>query len=167
MKDLSDVSCHKIAFSDKTGKSVINSNNFPPTNSLLETITPGAAFHWKRSLFETFSREEVVTNTVDKFCEDNGIDHIDIMKIDVQGMEYRVLEGARKMLYDQKISLIYFEVITVPTYIGQRSLKDYFNLLDSLGYEFINFYNPISNKKRLLQADILFISSDFSKSKNS
>lgn len=159
MRGNSGVSCHNIAFSDKPGKSEINSNKFAPTNSLLETDSQ-CSDYWNHSKFETVTKEKITINTVDKFCEENGVDYIDIMKIDVQGMEFSVLEGARKMLDAQKISIIYFEVITAPTYVNQHHLKDYFNLLDSVGYEFLNFYNPVSTKKRLLQTDLLFASSE-------
>ena len=162
MKDLPNVSCHNIAFSEKAGKFVINSNSFAPTNSLLETDSR-VTDYWKKVDFERVKKEEVDTCTLDEFCEDNGIKHIDILKIDVQGMEYSVLEGAKKMLESQEISIIYLEIIIVPTYVGQRTLKDYFSLFESLGYEFLNFYNPVTNKKRLLQADFLFVSSSFKK----
>jgi FkbM family methyltransferase len=40
----------------------------------------------------------VSLNKLDTFCANNGISFIDILKIDTQGYEYEVLQGARKNL---------------------------------------------------------------------
>ncbi|PSN20147.1 hypothetical protein C7271_03615 [filamentous cyanobacterium CCP5] len=55
-------------------------------------------------------KEEIVSvDTVDDFCTDNGIENIDLLKIDVEGAEYQVLLGARKMLENKKIRCCLFE----------------------------------------------------------
>ena len=54
----------------------------------------------------------------------------------MQGAEYAVLEGAREMLTAQRIDVIYMEVITAPTYVGQRELHDYLALLHGRGYRY-------------------------------
>lgn len=43
-------------------------------------------------------RIDVQSTTIDIFCEQAGIEHIDLLKIDVQGHEGEVLEGADSML---------------------------------------------------------------------
>ncbi len=45
----------------------------------------------------------------DDFCEDNGIDHIDFMKIDTEGHEHLALKGFSRMLAQRKIDVIQFE----------------------------------------------------------
>jgi FkbM family methyltransferase len=42
--------------------------------------------------------QTIQLTTVDKYCETNGIDHIDFIKIDVEGYEFKVLLGAQNML---------------------------------------------------------------------
>ena len=43
-------------------------------------------------------RIDVQSTTIDIFCAEIGIEHIDLLKIDVQGHEGEVLEGADNML---------------------------------------------------------------------
>ena len=53
--------------------------------------------------------EEVVASTVDAYCEMHGIGNIDLLKIDVEGAEYQVLLGARRMLQARRIRCCTFE----------------------------------------------------------
>ena len=53
-------------------------------------------------------------------------------------------------------------MITAPTYVGQRELHDYLALLDARGYQLFDFYNPARRDGRLIQADVIFVSSDLS-----
>lgn len=53
--------------------------------------------------------EEVLATTIDAYCEKNSISRIDLLKIDVEGAEYQVLLGARRMLEHKKIQCCVFE----------------------------------------------------------
>jgi FkbM family methyltransferase len=53
--------------------------------------------------------EEVAATTIDAYCERNSIATIDLVKIDVEGAEYQVLLGARRMLKARAIRCIAFE----------------------------------------------------------
>jgi FkbM family methyltransferase len=46
---------------------------------------------------------KVKVKTIDLFCEENGIDKIDYIKIDTEGFEFNVLKGANRMLSEGKI----------------------------------------------------------------
>lgn len=54
--------------------------------------------------------DSVPTVDLDDFCKQNGIDHVDLMKVDVQGHEYDVLKGAEKLIRDGRIGLLLFEL---------------------------------------------------------
>lgn len=51
----------------------------------------------------------VSATTIDKYCEITKIDSIDLLKIDVEGAELNVLEGARNMFKSKKIKCCVFE----------------------------------------------------------
>ena len=53
--------------------------------------------------------EEIEIRTLDGFCRDKGIGHILFLKVDVEGHEKKVLDGAREMLAAGKIDFIQFE----------------------------------------------------------
>lgn len=77
---------------------------------------------------------EVEVSTVTDYCKKNGIQQIDLMKIDVEGGEFQVLLGARTMLEEGRIAYVQFEY--GPNYIGSRTLlKDIFDLAEKIDYE--------------------------------
>ncbi len=53
--------------------------------------------------------EEISTITLDEYVWQNGIEEIDLLKMDVEGHELDVLNGAIKCLQDNKIKCIQFE----------------------------------------------------------
>lgn len=67
-------------------------------------------------------------STVDAFCRQHRIDHIDFLKIDVEGDEFRVLKGASEMLSGGRISCIQFEYGAFST-DTRFLLKDYYAML--------------------------------------
>lgn len=54
-------------------------------------------------------REPVMIETVDSYCEGNGIDAITLLKIDVEGHELDVLRGAARMFARRAIGAVSFE----------------------------------------------------------
>ncbi len=75
----------------------------------------------------------VTSRTLDAFCREQGVEHIDFLKIDVEGGELDVLMGASGLLGDKKIETLQFE------YGGtfkdaQVSLRQVYDLLTSSGY---------------------------------
>jgi len=147
------------AIAEDSGKSILHQNSQPSTNSLLPTHSDGVSY-WGDGLLETQNTVEVSTVSIDDFCKENSIDHIDILKLDIQGFEYPALLGARNMLQGKKISLIYSEIIVVPTYEKQHKFHEYLSFFDSYDYNFYNLYNPKQQGGQLNQADFLFIATE-------
>jgi hypothetical protein len=59
--------------------------------------------------FEPIGIEETPATTVDDYCESKKIECIDLLKIDVEGAEFQVLQGARRMLKSKRIACLTFE----------------------------------------------------------
>lgn len=55
-------------------------------------------------------RATIACTTLDDYAQEEGIDRIALLKVDVEGFEPLVFEGARELLSGQRIGLIYFEV---------------------------------------------------------
>ena len=80
----------------------------------IEMFSPQAgsklASIYHRSLtWEGGTRELVPCRTIDGFCLEQRIQHIDFLKIDVEGHELEVLRGAKRMLETDHIDIIQFE----------------------------------------------------------
>src|SRR6476659_8519291 len=109
------VSLHRLALSSARGSGVLNVNRNAETNSLLPSDAH-AAQYWGEGLLETLSKVEVALQTLDGFCDEHSIARIDVLKLDVQGAEYSVLEGADALLSAQRVGMLYAEVIIAPQY---------------------------------------------------
>lgn len=53
--------------------------------------------------------ERVRISTIDAYCTAHGIDHIDLLKIDVEGHELDVLNGGEQMFSQSAIDMVTFE----------------------------------------------------------
>ncbi|HSD07372.1 FkbM family methyltransferase [Flavobacterium sp.] len=53
--------------------------------------------------------EEIEIRTIDTFCSENSISKINFLKIDVEGHELNVLNGASELIKNNKIDFIQFE----------------------------------------------------------
>lgn len=70
--------------------------------------------------------------TLDTYAKDTQIEKIDFVKVDVEGAELAVLEGARDLLERRSIRFLQFEY--GDTWIDARVfLKDLFDYIDALG----------------------------------
>jgi len=81
--------------------------------------------------------EQVPATTIDRFCQEHGISRIDLLKIDVEGAEYQVLQGARGMFANKKIQCCVFEFGQTTFDMGNQpdEIESYLKLL---GYRLRN-----------------------------
>ena len=71
--------------------------------------------------------------TLDQFCDEQDIDHIDLLKIDTEGNELACLRGAKDLLSRRAIRTIQFEFNEM-NIISRATFKDFWDLLE--GYRF-------------------------------
>jgi FkbM family methyltransferase len=80
-------------------------------------------------------REQVPAITLDSFCAEHQISTIDYLKVDVEGAESDVLQGASQLLAAKAIRFIQFEISQKMLEGMGRSAKATFDLLQAYGYE--------------------------------
>ena len=134
----SGVQTHAVALGSSPGKAALHVNRSSATNSLLASDTRAASY-WGSGLLDTDATVDVTVTTIDRFCAERSLEHVDILKLDVQGAEYDVLKGASALLAAQHIDLVYMEMITAPTYVGQHDLHEYLALFRSLRLRVVRF----------------------------
>lgn len=145
-----------IAISNIPGTLRLNSNAYSATNSVLPIAEEGKICWGDRLTAQ--NTVEVPSTTIDAFCEENLIHHIDILKLDLQGHELAALQGTQRMLGNQAIDVIYLELLVSKSYEGQPQLHEYLNLFAQYNYKFLDFYSPIRKGVQLIQCDLVFVS---------
>lgn len=117
------VSHQRAAVSDRPGKVTLH--------------TVGAGGRWN-SIYEIAgvhsTHETVVTTTLDIYSRDAGLDRIDLLKIDTEGHDLAVLNGARGLFRQGRIGIVQFEYNHCWIY-ARQFLRDAFELLTPLGYQ--------------------------------
>lgn len=138
-----NVTAINYAFSDKDGAGLffssdkLNGSEWTPSGSLLP---PTDLLKCRISFSEG---KTVDTKRFDTFCKEEGIIHVDVIHMDVQGAEHMVLNG----LGTYRPEIIYYETCEYPNYDGSKDLKYLLNLLDEMGYRV----------EQSLQYDTLFV----------
>jgi FkbM family methyltransferase len=64
--------------------------------------------------------EEVPATTIDDYCDEKGIEQIDLLKVDTEGAELQVMKGAQKMLKSGRIKCLTFEFGQTTFDMGNR-----------------------------------------------
>jgi FkbM family methyltransferase len=100
-------------------------------------------------------KERLTTRTIDSIAHELGLDSVDLIKIDVQGVEHLVLEGAKKVL--SKSKFVWIELSFKPLYVGSSVFHDIYDLMETNGFILLELSpghrSPINE---LLQVDALF-----------
>lgn len=129
------------ALGDAEGDATLFLNKFDQTNSLLPTA-PGASRYLVRvDGMERQAQRTVSVTTLDRFCAERGIERVDLLKLDTQGYELRVLEGARGLIGRLSIPLIYLELNFVQYYEEQPLFPEVYNYLYEHGYRLVWLYD--------------------------
>jgi FkbM family methyltransferase len=116
------------ALSDYNGTIDFHQNDDPSqsgTDSVYDMNTIGYHPHTQKI--------SVPCTTIDSFCENNHIEHINLVKIDVEGHELFVLKGGGGMLSKGNIDYIQFEYGHAAR-AARVLLLDIVNLLENYGY---------------------------------
>ena len=84
--------------------------------------------------------ESVAAITLDHFCVRNHIQRLDLIKIDTDGHEYKVLEGARKTI-KKRFPCVVFEIGGYVLNEQGLEFGQFYDYFKSLGYSLLNAKN--------------------------
>ncbi len=71
--------------------------------------------------------------SLDYFLQTNGIERVNLLKIDTEGHELKVLQGAKKYLEAGKIDIIHFEFNQMNT-ISRTFMRDFYEILKDFDF---------------------------------
>jgi len=149
-----NVHYNEIALHNKNGKAAYHYNgSFECSGSSLSTLIKDDAV-WVLSrkiilkmLFlrtEGFTKYTVPTITLDSFVKKNKIKSIDLLKVDIEGSEHLMLQGARKTLKKNKIKTILIEICDKKN-IYKKKEKKVLNFLRKNNFTLLNkniYFSP-------------------------
>lgn len=130
VKDLKNAEAYQLGFGDFLDEKSINIFSFSPVNSFINS-------------FGALAQEKVRIDTLDQFCLEKGITEIDLLKVDVEGYEIQVLNGASKMLSERRIRCLYLEATAYPNDDSPHlvPINKISDLLRGYGYSIFGIYD--------------------------
>lgn len=147
------------AISDINGSKTFFVNQNDATNSLLPRTKDSRRYYSKAA--DAKCTVDVEAVTIDKMMQENDVDHIDILKFDIQGGELMAMKGAENTLKENRVSVIYSETLFVPHYENNPLLLDLWNYLDQYNYTLFDIYDLYrASNGQLRFADTMFINND-------
>jgi FkbM family methyltransferase len=98
--------------------------------------------------------------TIDDELDRIGIDHVDLLKIDAEGMDLHVLRGAERALRDHRVAVVQFEYNRPWAAVGS-TLAAAFQLLRRHGYEVLALLPDGLHQHEPSDVGELFVYSNF------
>jgi len=145
----------RTAIGEETGTVEINISGNSVSSSILAMLPSHSETHPQSKYVGT---ESVPVRRLDDLYELSPTDRV-LLKIDVQGYERQVLDGAPRILRGCRAVLS--ELSLVPLYEGQSLAKELWDMLTAMDFEVWSvepgIYDPESG--RLLQFDAVFVRS--------
>ena len=156
-REYKKVSLFQAGLSDKPGKAIFNISVNASYNSLLEPDLDNYSRHmglmseyagWERQI-STIEKTSIETLTLDQFCKSEKLPRIDFLKLDTQGSEMRILQGATELIRNGKIGVLFMEVSFVGVYQNQPLFSDLDQFLRRNGFQFVDcLFYPDANDRR-------------------
>jgi len=103
---------NRLALSDFDGEAEFHSNEGPSeVASLLQRVDGVKCCPLTQSF-------KVPCARLDSYAEAARLEHIDVLKLDLQGGELRALKGAERLFREKRVDVVVCEVWYVPSYDG-------------------------------------------------
>jgi FkbM family methyltransferase len=149
------VDCYKLALGSSKSKGKMVLQGSPDSFFLLGQSK-------ESPMNNSVATESVDIVTLDEFCHNKRIDHINYLKIDTEGGDLDVLKGGVKMLTEQRIDLVEVEAGMNPSntwHVPFEALKEF---LESHRYFLFGIYEQVNEwptrEPHLRRTNPIFIS---------
>ena len=127
---LEGVTPRPVAMGDQAGSLQVRPREQSVLNSLLRRGADDAGA----------GSETIRIDTVDRYCAEHAIGHVDVLKTDTEGYDLQVLQGAAEMLRAQRVGVVYTEVTFQRDNRQNTPFQPVFDWLSALDYCFLGLY---------------------------
>jgi FkbM family methyltransferase len=124
--DLRNVHINSIALSDQVGEAQMEI--FPDAEGINSLVVDKHHMHDVEFFISTTK-----TTTGSEYCSSLGISQIDVLKIDVEGAEGKVIEGFRSLIEKQQVGVVQWEYGHGNAYTDHL-MHDFWTLFEGAGY---------------------------------
>jgi FkbM family methyltransferase len=137
---------YQLALSDKAGPAQFFVHREPSegetTEGLSQNSSLDALTQFGLATTQKSKKITVQCQTVDQFCIDQHIESIDLLKIDAEGHDVKVLDGARNALIQRSVGFVFVEFETILPIAGVTggALAPVAERLEPLGFRLIATY---------------------------
>lgn len=144
-----------VAIADRPGSAEFHLSNWIDASSLLKPKPTGSTF----DAYQASSRSITVqVDTLDGVCSREGVKHIDLLKMDAQGAELRILEGACETFARGAVDMVFTEVHFMESYEGAARFDEVMGWMLSQGLRFHGLYGINHNHRgQMTWCDALFV----------
>lgn len=147
---LPQVLCHRLALGERPGAASLLRTENLAMRRIVTAVPEGAVDR---------EAETVSVTTLDEFCAANGIERIDFLKIDAEGLDLQVLRGGRGLLSAHGVAIVQCEVGLDPDNRSHCPYEAVRDELVPLGYRLFGFYQQKPRETQALRrADAVFAS---------
>jgi len=135
-EDFAVITAHQLAAGAEPGEALLYTN---------EDGSPLASLH-RHELTEALT-QTIPTRvvTIDGFMAAQGMDHVDILKLDVEGHEFAVLEGAERALREGRIDVLIWE-FGMHQVEARRFFVDFWRFLTERGFDLYEHVNIVARR---------------------
>ena len=153
-KLITGLKCYNYAIGDNNRDDIILRSTYDYSSSLLEM----EKLHIEAFPYSNGRQiDNIQVRTLDNFYGTASLRSPILLKVDVQGYETKVIEGAKKILRD--IDYIIIEMSFRKLYKGQGLFDDIYKSLVEIGFEYHGHIGQLNHPRtnELLQIDGLFL----------
>ncbi len=120
-----------------SGTATFNAFDNTTLNSFLPLVSEGASRLGNPASTATLGARIL---RLDDYAASAGLDQIDLLKIDTQGYELHVLQGAAPLFAARRIRTVLLEINFSSLYAGQAQAHEIFAFLQQHGLQLVEFY---------------------------
>lgn len=137
---------YQLAISDKAGPAQFFVHREPVEGETVDGLSQNSGLDALTQFGQaTAQKSNAITvqcQTVDQFCIDQRLKSVDLLKIDTEGHEDKVLDGARDTLTQRSVSFVFAEFETILRIAGVTggALAPVAERLEPLGFRLIATY---------------------------